>query len=198
MTKPAPAADSGASINDTALPQFTDSQSDTAVTAVPRAAPAAPQTAAGGPLKKNGLLMVSITPAEAQVFADEKPFSFSDIDSGKRMITGTHFIVATANGYEPYWGSLDIAANKTSTLSIRLVPIPENHGYLRISASPPSSVYIDGVFRGAGLTTLTISLKAGEHYVTLRCRGHKALERTVIIDSNGTAVIEATLEPSRK
>jgi serine/threonine protein kinase len=198
-TEATPAVDSGASKNDTALPQFTDGQSETPVTAVPPAAPAAPrQAAAASPPQKNGLLMVSITPAEAQVFADEKPFSVSDIASGKQLKTGTHFIVATADGYEPYWGSLDIAADKTSTLSIRLVPVPENHGYLQITASPASSVYIDGVFRGAGQTILTIALKAGEHYVTLRCRGHRAFERSVVIDSSGTAVIEVKLEPSGK
>ncbi|MBN2188396.1 MAG: serine/threonine protein kinase [Chitinispirillaceae bacterium] len=201
MTVAMPAVDSGAIKSDTALPQFTDIRSDTVVPAAPRvsaasAAPAPRRPASGATPQENGLLMISISPETAQVFADERPFSAEETAFGKTLKTGSHFIVATADGYEPYWGSLDIAANQTSTLSIRLVPIPENHGYLRISVSPPSSLYIDGVFRGATQTASTIALRAGEHYVTLRCRGHKSFERTIVIDSSGTAVIEATLEPS--
>jgi len=195
VTEPAPAADSSASINDTAPPRFTESQSDKPLTVT---VPAARQTAAGGPPQQSGLLNISLTPAEAQVFADERPLSVRDIASGKRLKTGTHFIVATADGYEPYWGSLDIAADMTSTLSIRLTPVPENRGYLRISASPPSSVYVDGIFRGATQTLQTIALKAGEHYVMLRSKGHRPFEKPVIIDSGATASVEATLAPSGK
>jgi serine/threonine protein kinase len=190
-----PAADAGESTPDTTFPHSNDTQSAPTATAVLPSAPAKRRTSAGAPSPSYGRLMVTITPAGAQVFADERQFSAGDGDSGTLLPTGTHFITATADGFEPYWGSLDIAENQTSMLSIRLVPLPESHGYLQLSVSPPATMYIDGVFRGAGRTAAAIALKAGEHYVTLRCRGRKTFERPVTIDSGGTAVIETTLEP---
>ena len=197
-TEPAPAADSGVRINDTAPPQFTKGQLNTAMTAIPPAGPAARQTTAGGPPQKYGLLNISITPAEAQVFADEKPFSAKEADSAQPLKAGSHFIVAIADGYEPYWSSLEIAANKTSTLSIRLSPVPENHGYLQIIVSPPSSVYIDGVFRGTTQTLQTIALKAGEHHVKLRSKGYRPFEKSFVVDGGSTAIVEATLVSAAK
>jgi serine/threonine protein kinase len=198
MTEPAPAADSGVRINDTVPPQFTKGQPNTVMTAIPPAGPAARQTTAGGPPQKYGLLNISITPAEAQVFADEKPFSTKEADSTQPLKTGSHFIVATADGYEPYWSSLEIAANKTSTISIRLSPVPENHGYLQVIVSSPSSVYIDGVFRGTTQTLQTIALKAGEHHVKLRSKGYRPFDKSVVIDGGSTAVVEATLVSATK
>lgn len=197
-SKPAAAADSGVSINDNVLPQFTDGQSDSIITTEPSAAPAARPNAAGGPQQKYGLLKISVTPDDALVFADEKPFSQKEIGWGKRLKIGNHFVVATADGYEPYWGSLDIAADMASALSIRLSPVPENHGILGITASPPSSVYIDGVFRGSTQKLQTVALRTGEHFVTLRCSGYRPFKQSVVIDSGSTAIVEATLMPSGK
>ena len=154
--------------------------------------------AASGPPQKSGVLIISVSPADAQVFADERPFSAKEMISGKRLKAGSYFIVSTADGYEPYWGSLDIAENLTSTLSIRLTPLQESCGVLRISVTPPATVYIDGIFRGVSLKLPTVKLKAGEHYVTLRSRGHRPFERSIMIDSGATAHIEAKLEPSGK
>jgi serine/threonine protein kinase len=205
---PAASADSGAA-SDSSLPQFTDIKSNPAGTAESPAVSAVSPADAGmtarpnaaiapQPQQKFGVLKISVTPADARVFADEKPFSDQETATGKRLKTGSHFIVATADGYEPYWGSMDIAVNQTSTLLIRLVPVPENHGFLQITSSPPSSVYIDGVFRGTSQNPQTFPLRAGEHFVTFRCKGHRAYEKSVIIDRDGTTAVEATLEPSVK
>jgi serine/threonine protein kinase len=207
VSAPLPATPAGSSaVSDSTLPQFTDSQSNPAGTAgIPTLSAFSPNDTAsaatrpavtGVPQQKFGILKISLTPVDARVYADEKPFSEKETATGKRLKTGTHFIVATADGYEPYWGSMDIAANQTSTLLIRLVPLPENHGYLRITSSPSSSVYIDGVFLGTSQELQTIALKGGEHFVTFRCKGHRAYEKTVIIDNEGTTTVEATLEPS--
>jgi hypothetical protein len=197
--------DAMADVVDSVKTQLTNSQSMLADTSVTTAAPTTDSAGAGAAVRpsaaaiapqKFGILKISITPVDAKVFADEKPFSEQETAAGRRMKTGPHFVVATADGYEPYWGSLDIAANLTSTLSIRLSPVPENHGTLLLTASPTSSVYVDGVFRGSSQKLQAVPLKTGEHFVALRCRGYRAYEKSVVIDSGGVTAIEAVLVPS--
>jgi serine/threonine protein kinase len=209
----APTAESPVQIAERTPPPETTNQSVPAVTgALPALAtvsappaPAPPSAATDTaerpnakniPLQKYGMLKISITPDNAHVFADEKLFSANDLASGKRLKTGTHTITALADGYEPYWGSLDIALNLTSELSISLVPVPEGHGYLTIQASAPSSMYIDGIFRGTTSTPLTLALRQGEHFVTLRCRGYQPFKQSITIGTGDTATLKARLEPS--
>ena len=162
---------------------------------VPAARPAA---VVNGPQQIRGILKVVITPGNALVYADEKLISAKEIAEGKRLKTGTHYVTAMADGYEPYWSSLGIAANKTRMLTIALAPVPENHGHLQIDVSPWSSIYVDGIFFGTTETLQTLALRTGEHFVALRRNGYKEFTQSVTISTGGTTEIETTLEPSGK
>jgi serine/threonine-protein kinase len=140
-----------------------------------------------------GTFKVAVTPATAQVYADEKPILTGEIAEGKRLKAGTHYITVVADGYEPYWSSLDVPANMTRTLTIALSPVPENHGYLQVYSSPRSTVYVDGIFRGTTESMLTLALKQGDHVVTLRRSGYRAFSRTVAIAADSAVKLTPSL-----
>ncbi|MBN1128728.1 MAG: hypothetical protein JXA71_07060, partial [Chitinispirillaceae bacterium] len=153
-------------------------------------APVNPDTAAVMQPLEYGTLQISITPPDAQLFADEKPLPTDEAVAGIRMKTGACFIVAAAEGFEPYWGSMEIAADQTSTLSIHLQPLPEERGYLRVNCSVTASIYIDGVFRGTTETVKTVGLRTGEHFVTLKHKGRTLSQRSFTIDTDSTLTID--------
>jgi serine/threonine protein kinase len=198
-TLPSAASDADSIGTDTSADQTGNKESDTASAKAADTGQAATAAAAGSaavPKTPSGFLKVVITPDYAQIFADENLLQIEDTAAGTRLKTGTHYITALADGYEPYWSSLDIAADLTRTLTIDLTPVAESHGYLKINSSPWSTVYIDGVFRGTTQQTLTVAINQGEHFVKLRRNGYRAFSRSAVIAMGGVEKIDVALEPS--
>ena len=72
-------------------------------------------------------------------------------------------------------------------------PKPEPAGMLTIETTPPhADVFVDRVNRAQAPAEL--SLRPGQHLVTLRCEGYRAEHRTVTIDDGGRTSLNVQLE----
>ncbi len=91
-----------------------------------------------------GKLQIKVNPDDATVYVDG-----NEVGSGKqvlKLLIGYHSVEVKRNGYQTYYnGAVEIKANETTILNVKLTPLTAN---LYIHSQPYVNVYIDGVFAG--------------------------------------------------
>ncbi|MBI5347164.1 MAG: PEGA domain-containing protein, partial [Candidatus Aenigmarchaeota archaeon] len=124
---------------------------------------------AAAKIGQTGNLYVSSTPSLADLYVD-KAYKGRTPITVKNLITGRHIIILTKVGYYPYNKLVNVYAKQTTSVHVKLIPIPPGNqtnqtGSLTVASSPPSAnLYIDGAYKGS--TSYTVSgLTVGNHNI---------------------------------
>lgn len=151
--------------------------------------------------KRIGFASLLVEPPNAEISIDGRPVAKGMAHERLPLATGTHGITATANGYAPFIGNLEITREKTTTLAISLraeaAVIPATLGQLAIEcAVPAASVSLDG---GAALPRITdpLLVSVGPHEVTCARNGYLSFRTAVEITQSRVtrAVCDLRVDP---
>jgi hypothetical protein len=142
-----------------------------------------------------GTLNVSSSPEGAEIFIDSKDYGTVTISPYQPIINipaGSHTLMLTLAGYQPYSITFPITAGQTTTLNPTLTPVPPTTGTLAVSSTPSgASVSVDG--KSVGTTPASIPLAAGTHTLTLSLAGYQDYSRTFPITAGQTTNISTIL-----
>ncbi|MBN2037429.1 MAG: serine/threonine protein kinase [Chitinispirillaceae bacterium] len=141
----------------------------------------------------NGILKLTIQPADARVFIDGKEASYAELATGASVNAGTYGVVAHHPEYESYHGKVRVDAEKTEQVSIVLSPRTKEKGQLHVYSYPWAEIYIDGIHMGTAPTPSPISLTVGEHTALLKRDGYQLYKESVQIIENEVTRLQITL-----
>jgi len=126
--------------------------------------------------KRIGFASLIVEPPNAEISIDGRPAAKGAAREHVALSTGTHSVTATADGYTPFIGTLEITREKTTTLTVALRAVekvaPSAVGLLAIECAVPAArVALDG---GAPLpqTTEALPVTGGTHVVTCERKGY--------------------------
>jgi len=126
--------------------------------------------------KRIGFASLLVEPPNAEISIDGRPTAKGTAREHVALSTGTHSVTATAEGYLPFIGTLEVTREKTATLTVALQAVepvaPSRIGLLAIEcAVPAASVSVDG---GAPLPQATdpLPVTSGAHTVTCERNGY--------------------------
>ena len=142
------------------------------------------------------ILTVSSYPAGADIVIDgvqrgTTPATFNDI------LPGVHSVAITKPGYYGYYSEISVTAGQTSPVDVTLQPLPNPGGTGRISiTSTPTdtSVYLDGTYKGLGLTILS-DVTPGYHSLKLTKQNYNDFGTDVYVTAGATSSVVAVLQP---
>jgi serine/threonine protein kinase len=141
-----------------------------------------------------GVLTVTVSPPEAQVFIDGSLMSENEMTNGLRMPQGSYQISAKAAGYLAYERPIVIESNKTLQLSLELKSNVKGNGQLHIYSYPWANLYIDDELIGTTPTPSPISLVEGNHRVVLMRDGYQPYDELVTIGTGGVTRLQVQLK----
>ncbi|MBN1127666.1 MAG: serine/threonine protein kinase [Chitinispirillaceae bacterium] len=140
-----------------------------------------------------GILKMSIDPAGAGVLLDEKAVANVELTRGITLNAGTCEVLVTHPGYDPFHGILEIAAGRTHTVPIVLLPEKKGKGQLHVYSYPWADLYIDDVLAGTTPTQALLSLGEGEHTVVLKRDGFRPYRESITVKKDEVTRLQITL-----
>jgi hypothetical protein len=136
----------------------------------------------------------------ASVFIDDHGVApFKTPFPGKSMSPGKHTIWVTAEGYDEYQETVDIAAGQNYTIKATLKGSPVGKLDIIGVGMDESIVIIDGKIQCEHLGSCHKKLSEGEHQITITRPDYKPLTKKVIIEPHGETTVKPMLakEPGR-
>ena len=146
------------------------------------------------PTQQTGSIYVTSQPSGAKATLDGRD-SYSTPCSFPVVPAGSHSLTIYLSGYQPYYASPQVTANRETTINAVLAPVSST-GNLQVSSSPSgAAVYVDGNYFGHTPTTVG-NLAPGSHTVSLRLSGYQEWAGTVTIYSGQTTSISPVFTPA--
>jgi hypothetical protein len=150
------------------------------------------------PASTTGWLYISSSPGGATVTLDGNNRGETPSSGSLKLNTvavGTHTIVLTRSGYQPYSTSTSVSSNTVTEVSAILQPTttPSGTGGLTISSSPAgANVFLDNAF--VGITPLTLdTVPAGSHVVSIKMDGYQEYSITTPVNAGAVSTVSAAL-----
>lgn len=144
------------------------------------------------------VLSVVTIPTGARLFVDEKLSGQSPLTLDAIEV-GSHVVRAELDGYTPVSRTLEFQQGEKKVEEIRL---EREVGVLEVMAKPEGiRVFVDGIDQGGVLLSpdnpiprFSQELAVGAHVVSLRLKGHGAVERRVVVEKGQTNSVKEVLK----
>jgi hypothetical protein len=138
---------------------------------------------------KTGWLSVRVSEGGAQVDLDGKSFGVSPVPVLVRVATGPHDVKVSKDGFAPFAGHADVAADGTAVVEVKLsAAATQGHVVVHASGTEPLRVIIDGVDVGA--TPWEGDLPAGTHTFAGRSSSAVAESQSVELTAGSRTAID--------
>ena len=151
-----------------------------------------------------GTLTISVEPNGARVFIDDRPIDLV-VGAPVRVVSGTHIVRATIEGYIPAQQEITIAGSRSLDVAFKLKRIaepvvpatpPPTTGRLRVSCSEANvSLGLDNAWRGQA--PLETELDPGPHRLALVKWGYIPAQSDILITPGRTKRVDIVCEKTR-
>ncbi len=106
---------------------------------------------------------------------------------------GRHQVVVRRAGFKPFAQWFDVKPGQLLTIPVVMERAEAPTGVLFVSADVPAQVIIDGQPRGQ--TPLLLKIQPGPVLVVLSAKGHPPWKKTVEVEAQKKAIVQARLRP---
>jgi hypothetical protein len=138
---------------------------------------------------KTGWLSVRVGESGAQVDLDGKSMGVSPVPVLVRVATGPHDVKVSKDGFAPFTGHADVAADGTAVIEVKLASaVRQGHVVVHASGTEPLRVIVDGVDVGA--TPWEGDLPAGTHTFAGRSSSAVAESQSVELTAGSRTAID--------
>jgi hypothetical protein len=136
--------------------------------------------------RRTAPLVISSTPAGATVTMDGKEIGATPLPIIKAGY-GTHEIMVTLAGYDPWSGKVDIpVANDRLDLTLSR----QRGGTIEVRVTPWANLYVDGKLIAETVTNRKVGVDVGTHVVELRNPTFATFTQQVEVNSGDTKVVD--------
>jgi hypothetical protein len=142
-----------------------------------------------------GRIQLEIEPAGAAVSIDGKPVGRAPLPSALPVTPGQHALVISADGYAATATAVDARAQETSSLTLRLTPLPRKALLVVRCPLPDVQVTLDDLPLGKTPLLEAAPAQAGQHRLTFARPGYRDQARSVSLTAGSPTEVSCTLEP---